>query len=301
MKQSHNYDHSHAHTTKDVSNIKYTFYLNFCFAILEVIIGIFANSIALTSNAIHDFGDAIILLFTFNIEKFSFKQRDEQFTYGYRRFTLVGVILNSFILIGGAIIIIHGALHRIINPEPINEYLLFVFAILGIIVNLIGVYKIAKGNDIVDKVLYKNLLYDAINWIVLLIGSIIILITNFYLIDALLSLIISLIMIISVVKGLKGIFYQLMQAVPQDIELKKIDDIIMVDKNILEYHDLHIWNLDGEDYIATFHLVVKDNLTDEQLMKIKEEVKIRLETCKINHATIEIDTKAQAILNNELQ
>lgn len=301
MKESHNYDHSHCHKhLKDTDNIKTTFYLNLMFAILELVVGLFSNSIALISNSIHDFGDSIILLTTLEIEKFSLKPKDKRFTYGYRRFTLVGALLNTTILLIGSTLIIYGAIKRLINPTEISVGLLFVFSLIGVFINLVGVYKVSKNKNVIGDILKLNLLYDVLSWVVIFIGSIIMYLTNYYIIDSILSLIIAAMILFSVIKGFKGLFSKLMQAVPEDINIEHIMEKILESEDILDCHDLHIWDLDGDDYIATFHIVVKDNLNETELMAIKERIKRKLENCKINHATIEIDTKTQAIYNKEI-
>ncbi len=300
-KDSHNYDHTHEHNNnKSTKNIKITFYLNFAFALIECIVAIFSNSIALFSNSIHDFGDSVILFSTLKLEKISSKGRDKDYTYGYRRFTLIGAILNLFILLVGSIIIIYGVVKRLNNPQEIKENIILFFAIIGIFINIIGVYKVSKDKSIVSKSLKKNLLMDVLSWTILLIGAILINLTGFYFIDSLLSLILAFSMIIAVIKDSKEVFATLMQKVPDDIDIEKIKNFILSNDDVLDVHDLHIWSLDGDDYIATFHIVVADNLVDTKIMYIKEYIKNELEKYKINHTTIEVDTKTQAILNKEV-
>ncbi len=300
-KESHNYDHSHNHfELKDTKAIRYTFYINFLFAIIEFIMAILTNSIALYSNSIHDFGDSVILLSTIFIERFSLKGRSSKYTYGYRRFTLVGAIINSIILLLASIFIIDGAINRLANPEPINSSGIIVIAILGILTNAIGVYKLSKSNSEVNKSLKNNLLADVFNWIALLIAGILIKEFNLITIDAVFSFVIAIIMIISVIKQTKTIFKMLMQAVPSSININEIQTFILSFDKVIDCHDLHIWTLDGEDYIMSFHLVVSNNTTLIEMMDIKEEVKVALEQFHINHTTIEVDNEFQAIKNGEL-
>lgn len=301
LKESHNYDHSHDHfELKDTKAIKYTFFINLTFAIIEFIMAILTNSIALYSNSIHDFGDSIILLSTIFIERFSLQGRSRKYTYGYRRFTLVGAIINSVILLVASVAIIHGAIIRLIHPEPINPSGIIIIAIFGILTNGFGAYKLSQSNSEVNKSLKNNLMGDVFNWIGLLVAGVLIKVFNLLTIDAVISFVIAIGMIVAVLSQTKSIFRMLMQAVPSAIDIDEITDFILSFDKVIDCHDLHIWTLDGEDYIMSFHLVVSNKTTLIEMMDIKEEIKLALEKFHINHTTIEVDNEFQAIKNGEL-
>ncbi len=302
FKESHNYDHSHNHfQIIDTKLIRYTLYINLSFAILELFLALYTNSIALYSNMIHDFGDSIILLSTIFIEQFSFRGRNERYTYGYRRFSLIGAIVNTVILLIGSIVIIDSAINRLMHPEIIKMDILIYVGIIGIFVNLIGVHYLKRSDSPVNRSLKTNLQMDVYNWLTLFIAAIIMSVFNIGAIDAVLSIIIAVIMMISVIKQFKEIFHIIMQSVPQNIDIKEINTIIMSFKGVVDCHDLHIWTLDGEDYITSFHLVVDNKMNIVEIMDLKEEIKLELEKYHLNHTTIEVDNKFQAIKNGELE
>lgn len=300
-KESHNYDHSHGHhDLVDTGTITFTLIINFTFAIIEFISAILTNSVALYSNSIHDFGDSVILLTTLVIEKYSLKPRSKKYTYGYRRFTLVGSILNSLILFGGSIVIILNIINRIKDPEPIEANLIIWVALLGIAVNVAGVLKLRTKKSVVNDALVKNLAADVLNWIALFISAVVILIFNVQILDSLFSIIIAIGMIISVLKQVGTIFNMLMQAVPKEVNLEEILKVINNFDEVLDCHDLHVWTLDGEDHIASFHITVHNDMNLEATITLKEEIKEKLEEYHVNHATIELDTEYHAIVNGEI-
>ncbi len=302
QKNSHNYDHSHEHKDgENLGNIKLTLILNFVFATVELFFGLFANSITLFSNSIHDYGDSIILLTTLIIEKHSYKGRNNKYTYGYRRYSLVGAIINNIILLLAGIFITIEAIKRIMNPEAISSGIVFLVAIFGIAVNIIGYMKLKNNDSEVNKSLKNNLFADILSWTALLISSLIMYYTGFYILDGLMSLFIALNMFYAALKQSKSIFNILMQTVPDTIDLVQIENYILSKRSIIDVHDVHLWTLDGEDFIMSMHLVVNDGVTIEQVMDIKEEIKQSLEEFNINHTTIEVDNLRQAIINGELQ
>ncbi len=301
LKESHNYDHSHEHETgKNLGNILITFWLNFIFATFELIGAILSNSVSLSSNAIHDYGDSIILLSTLFIERQSYKGRSNKYTYGYRRLSLVGAIINNLILLSASLFITYEAIKRIMNPQAISTQVILLIAVLGIIVNTLGYIKVKSNDSELNKSLQNNLYADIFSWLGLLTSSIVMHLTDWFIIDGLISLAIAFGMFYAGIKQFRTIFSILMQKVPNNIDLEKIEQKIMHHPLVENCHDLHVWTLDGEDYIMSLHLVVADEIAMSQVMKIKEEIKLMLELNSINHATIEVDTWTQAVKNGEL-
>lgn len=289
IKQSHNFDHSHKHDSISLKNITFTLFLNLFFAILEMVAFFFTNSMTMYSSAIHDFGDVIILFFSVLIEKISTKPRSEKYTYGYRRFTLIAAIINAVVLLGSSIYIIINAIERLINPEPIAASVVLIMAGIGVIVNIVGIQKLKQDDSVLNRALVLNLKADVYNFIAIIISSSLIIAFNLVIFDAIFAIFIALKMLREVNKEIKTIFAMLMQAIPDDIELKDIEEKIMLYEMVQGIEDLHIWNLDGEDYIMSFNLLVDTKNYDiNEIINCKDEIKISLEEYKINHTTIEI-------------
>ncbi len=300
MNVSHNYEHSHIHDNNSLKPILITFFLNVTFAIIEFIGFMFSGSMILYSSSIHDIGDSATLFATLLIERKANNGRDHKYSYGYRRFTLIGSIINYTILGIGSCFAILESVHKLLHLETFDPYILLYTSILGIIINIIGFKLVNTGNSISNKALAANLFADIANFIAIFISSLLIINFDLYILDPLFSIAFSIYLIVISLKAFKHIFKIVMQAIPEGIDYEHIKQDIMGHEFILDVHDIHIWDLDSEDYIFTAHIVVKDNLLDTELMDMKEHIRKDLEHYKINHSTIEVDTLTHAKYNGEL-
>lgn len=300
MKESHNFDHSHNHGNKNMKYTFITFILNLCFASIELLGFILTGSMILYSSSIHDFGDSFTLFFTMIIEKKANSGRDLKYTYGYRRYSLIGALINYSILFFGSIFAILELLERFGTTNIFNANILIIISLVGISVNIIGFLLVNRDNSLSNKSLAQNLFSDILNFIVIFVSSILIKFFDIYFFDIIFSFLFSIYFISISIKAFFKMFNILMQAIPEDI---KYDDIMQTIQNfsfVKDVHDLHIWNLDSEDYILTVHIVLEDNLSDVDIMTFKEIIRNKLEELNINHSTIEIDNIQSAKDNGEI-
>lgn len=300
MKESHNFDHSHAHTNQNMKAILITFLLNFGFAIIELITFLFTGSMIMYTSSIHDFGDTITLLFTLIIEGKANSGRDNKYTYGYRRYSLIAAIINYSILFFGSIFALLELLERYSNPNTFNPNLLIGISVLGMIINICGFILVKRGSGLSKKSLSENLFSDIVNFAIILFSSLLIKFFNFYFFDIIFSFGFSIYFIIISIKAFREMFEIIMQAIPKEIDYNEILATILEFDFVKDAHDLHIWNLDSEDYILTVHIVLEDNLDDGEIMKFKDLIREKLELKNINHSTIEIDNLTYAVKNGEL-
>ena len=133
---------------KSEKNILIAFLLNLCFSIFEFVGGIFTGSVAIVSDAVHDMGDAISIGVSFFLERKSQKQPDETYTYGYARYSVIGGVVTTLILLFGSIMIIYNATLRIISPAPIDYNGMIIIAIIGTFVNLVAVFFTTGGHSL---------------------------------------------------------------------------------------------------------------------------------------------------------
>lgn len=300
MSNSHNYEHSHTHNNQNLKPILITFILNISFAIIEFIGFMFSGSMILYSSSIHDVGDSATLFATLIIERKANTGRDHKYSYGYRRFTLIGSTINYTILGLGSIFAIIESINKLMNLEPFDPYILLYTSIIGIIINVIGFKLVNTGSSISNRALATNLFADIANFIAIFISSLLIINFDLYILDPLFSIVFSIYLIIMAFKSFRQIFKIVMQAIPDQIDYEQIKNEILSHEFILDVHDIHIWDLDSEDYIFTAHIVIKDNLLDTQIMEMKEHIRMDLEQHSINHSTIEVDTITQAKYNGEI-
>ncbi len=282
----HNHDHSHNHSE---GNVKVAFFLNLNFTIIEIIGGLYTNSLAILSDALHDLGDSLSLGLSWYFQKLSKKGRTKTFSYGYKRFSLLGAIINSIVLVAGSIFILTKAIPELFNPEETNVQGMLYLSILGIVVNGAAVLKLRKGESLNEKVVSLHLLEDVLGWVAVLIGSIVMMLVDAPFIDPLLSVLISLFVLHNVYKNLKKSLLVILQGIPEEVS---IDDIRQKLKNIAEVigvHDCHAWSMDGQYNILTIHLQLDKDYKLSEQGRLKEIVRSKLKDESINHITIEFE------------
>ena len=282
----HNHDHSHNHSE---GNVKVAFFLNLSFTIIEVIGGLYTNSLAILSDALHDLGDSLSLGLSWYFQKLSKKGRTKKFSYGYKRFSLLGAIINSIVLVAGSIFILTKAIPELFNPGETNVQGMLYLAILGIVVNGAAVLKLRKGESLNEKVVSLHLLEDVLGWVAVLIGSIIMMYTDAPFIDPLLSVLISLFVLYNVYKNLRKSMLVILQGIPEEVSLEDIKEKLKDISEITDVHDNHVWSMDGEYNILTIHLQLDQDYKLSEQAKLKEKVRSQLKAESINHITIEFE------------
>ena len=272
-------------------NIFIAFILNLFFSIFELIGGIFTNSVSIISDSVHDFGDAISIFISLLLEKKSRKKSDQDYTFGYLRYSTLGALFTSTILLLGSIFVIYSAIERIINPVEVNYDGMLILAIVGVIVNLIATKITSNTNNLNEKTVSLHMLEDVLGWVCVLIGSIIIKFTNLYIIDPILSLGVAIFILINVIKKYRNIFDILLEKKPSKININEIKKHLLEIEEIQDVHHIHIWTIDGITNYITLHVFVDKNILFKDLENLKKKINIELKEHDINHSTIEFETK----------
>ncbi len=281
--------HQHSHPNHEAQNLKIAFFLNFGFTLLEIVGGLWTNSIAIVADALHDLGDSVSLGLAWFLEGYAQKQEDVAYSYGYRRYSLLGALANTLVLIAGALFVLSEAVPRLLDPQPANAAGMVGFAVVGILVNGAAVLRLKKGESLNTQIVTWHLLEDVLGWVALLIVSIVLLFTNFYILDPILSLLITLYVLYNVIKNLRKTLAIFLQAVPEGINLAKIKQRIRDIDTVQSVHHTHIWSLDGDHHVLTTHVVVADKATKEQILEVKRNVLHQAESKAFSHVTIEIE------------
>ena len=273
-------------------NILLAFILNLSFAIFEFFGGILTNSIAIISDSIHDIGDSISIGISYFLEKKSKQQPDDIYTYGYARYSVIGAVITTCILLIGSSFIIISAIKRIINPVEVNYDGMIIFALIGVITNFIAAYLTSKGESLNQKSVNLHMLEDVLGWLVVLLGSIIIKFTSISIIDPLMSILVSIFILINSLKNFKLIIDIFLEKIPNSISIPDLKKHLLEIKGIKDIHHIHIWSLDGINNYATMHIV-----TTENDCNIKNKIKEELRDHGINHVTIETETTSEKCLD----
>ena len=294
MTDDHKHHHGHGHHHHhhgDVKNIKTAFFLNIFFTIIEIIGGFYTNSIAILSDALHDLGDSLSLGLAWYFQKLSKKSRDRQFSYGYKRFSLLAAIINSIVLVVGSVFILLEAIPRLLNPIQPDAQGMIILAVLGVLFNGAAVLRLTKGDSMNERVAMLHLLEDVFGWVVVLIGSIIMYFFDLPIIDSILSIGISILILFNVVKNLKQSLQIVLQGIPNDVDEKEILTYLNSLDGIANAHDLHIWSMDGQYNVLTTHLVLEKDISIDKLEILKQQIRDELHKKGIEHTTLEFESK----------
>lgn len=289
---SHNHQHNHSST----ENFKVVFLLNIGFTIFEIIGGIFTNSIAIISDALHDLGDSLSIGLAWFLEKYSHKKSNNKFSYGYGRFSLLGALINAIVLIIGSTFVIANAIPRLISPQETNAEGMIIFAIVGVIVNGFAALRLKNEKSMNARVLMLHLLEDVLGWAAILAVAISFLFWPNYILDAILSIIITLYILYNVFVNLKKTVTLFLQATPESIDIDLIDEQLKTIEKVISTHHTHVWSMDGVNHILTTHLIVDKTTTRDEIVKIKLKCKQLFEDLKLSHFTIEVELEDEVCL-----
>ncbi|VXD11013.1 cation diffusion facilitator family transporter [Marinoscillum sp. 108] len=285
------HDHHHAHGDHSTSKIRIAFFINLGFSVIELIGGLYTSSVAILSDALHDLGDSMSLGVSWYFQKVARKGRDKEFSYGYRRFSVLGAVINSLVLVVGSILILTEAIPRLFDPTTPDAQGMIYLAIGGILANGLAAYKLHGGHSLNERAVYLHLLEDVLGWVATLIAALIMLYQDWPIVDSLLAIFISLFILFNVYKNLKKALKIILQGTPEEINPKRIDELLRAIPKVISTHDCHIWSMDGQYHILSIHLVVEKYNELQELSEIKQKAKDLLKKEHIDHATIEFETE----------
>ena len=281
------HSHHHDHSTK---NITVAFWLNTGFALLEVAGGLYTNSVAILSDALHDFGDSLSLGLSWYFQKKSTRKRDPSFSYGYGRFSLLGAFINSFVLVIGSVFILQEAIDRLSHPQTPDATGMLILSVIGILVNGMAMLRLKRGSSLNERVVSLHFLEDVLGWVAVLIGSVVMLFFEVPILDPVLSIAIALYILFNVYKNLRSVFRIVLQGVPENVNETEIRNKVLTVPGVTGVHDLHAWTMDGQFNILTLHVVVGDEITSQKMETIKKDVRHCLQHLHLNHITIETES-----------
>ncbi|PKV76247.1 cation diffusion facilitator family transporter [Pontibacter ramchanderi] len=288
--QHEGHGHHHHHGG---DNIKVAFFLNLSFTVIEVFGGLWINSMAILSDALHDLGDSLSLGLAWYFERLSRKGSDQQFSYGYKRFSLLGAVINSVVLLLGSGIVLWVSVPRLFNPEPVHAPGMIGFAILGVLVNGAAAFRLNKGESLNERVAMLHLLEDVLGWAAVLVGGILLYFFDWPIIDPLLSVLITGFILYNVVRNLRKGLQILLQGTPANISLQEVRRRLELLPEVRSVHDLHLWTLDGLSHVLTLHAVVGNNLNLEEAHEVKQRIRGAMQDAQIDHVTVELEMPGQ--------
>ena len=283
--------HSHSHATAQATtaDLRLAFFLNLGFTIVAGIGGLWTNSVAILSDAVHDLGDSLSLGLAWYLDRYALRERDQRFSYGYRRFSLLGAITTTIALVVGSVFVLVEAVPRLFNPEPTDAAGMVVFALLGVTVNWIAALRLRGRKSFNTRVVAWHLLEDVLGWAAVLIVAVILLFADLPVLDPVLSIVITLFVLYNVVRNFRDATFLFLQAVPEDVDLSDLEQRLAAVDQVCSVHHTHVWSMDGEHHVLTTHVVVDPSTTREGVQTLRADVERLCAEFHFAHTTIEIE------------
>ena len=269
---------------KTEGNILTAFFLNLAFAVFECIGGILTGSVAVLSDAVHDLGDAVSIGTAAFLEIKSRKKADDTYTYGYARFSVLGGLITTVILLAGSVGVIAHAVVRLLHPTPIHYDGMILFAVVGVAVNLTAAYFTRNRDSVNQRAVNLHMLEDVLGWIVVLIGAVVIRFTELTVLDPVLSIVVAAYILMHAIRNLWAVLTPMLERIPEGITVQQVQTAVSAVEGVAEVHHIHLWSLDGIGGYATMHIV-----TEQPSTAVKERVRRALQALGVSHATLELE------------
>ncbi|HEX7014470.1 MAG TPA: cation diffusion facilitator family transporter [Cyclobacteriaceae bacterium] len=284
----HRHGHHSHHHDAGTRNLTTAFWINTLFAAIELVGGFYTNSVAILSDALHDFGDSLSLGLAYIFQRKSLRTRDASYSYGYKRFSLVGAVANAVILIVGSAFIIEESVARLFNPVQPDARGMLAIAVLGLVANGIALIRLRRGHSLNERVVALHFIEDVLGWSAVLIGSIVMMFADVPILDPLLSIGIAVFILYNAYRNLRQSFRIILQGIPENVDMDLVQEKILNVPGVTGVHDLHTWSMDGQYNIMTVHVTVREADFSES-NAIKKEIRKRLGNMNIQHLTIETE------------
>ena len=281
--------HSHDHSPEATGDLRLAFLLNLGFTLVAAVGGVWTNSVAILSDAVHDFGDSLSLGLAWYLDRYSRRERDHRFSYGYRRFSLLGAVTTTAALVVGSAFVLTEAIPRLLEPEPTDALGMIGFAVLGVAVNGIAALRLRDRKSLNARVVSWHLMEDVLGWGAVLVVAITLLFVDLPILDPALSIVITVFILYNVVRNLRDTTVLFLQGVPDDVDLEAIERGLAALDHVQSTHHTQVWSMDGAHHVLTTHLVVDAETSKDEVLSLREQVRGLCEDHDFAHTTVEIE------------
>lgn len=286
--------HSHDHSSE--GNLKVAFFLNLGFTLLEIIGGLWTNSIAVLTDAVHDAGDTASLGIAWYFERISGRDHTERHTYGFRRYRLLGGLVTGGFLMAGLGFVLWHSVARLLDPQSVNAHGMIALAIVGIVFNGAAVLRLRRGDSLTEKIVSWHLLEDVLGWIAVLVGAGIMAVFDLPIIDPILSILIAIFVLWNVGRNLREVARVFLQVTPESFDLKVFENSVKEIPSVVGTHHTHVWSLDGESHVFSTHVVMVSKADRTEICEVKRRINKWLDPHEFSHITIEIELAGEPCL-----
>lgn len=269
---------------------KYTvwlaFFLNLSYATIEFIAGGVFGSSAVFADSVHDLGDAIAIGLSAFLETISNREEDSHYTLGYKRFSLLGALITAVILMTGSALVILENIRKLFHPQPINDEGILWLGIIAVTINVLASLVVRKGKTKNESILSLHFLEDTLGWIAVILMAIVLRFTDWYILDPLLSLVISFFILSKAIPRFWSTLKIFLDAVPEGVDIQQVKSDLEQLEHVASINQLNLWTMDGLEKNAIVHVCVKEI---EQMELCKESIRSILKDCGFQNITIEVD------------
>ena len=262
------------------------FFLNLSYAIIEFIAGGVFGSSAVLADSVHDLGDAIAIGVSAVLETISNREEDSQYTLGYKRFSLLGALVTAVILMTGSVLVILENITKLFHPQPVNDEGILWLGIIAVSINVLASLVVRKGKTKNESILSLHFLEDTLGWLAVILMAIVLRFTDWYILDPLLSLVISIFILSKAIPRFWSTLKIFLDAVPEGVDIKQVKSDLEQLDHVASLNQLNLWTMDGLEKNAIVHVCLKEI---EQMEVCKESIRSILKDCGFQNITIEVD------------
>ena len=268
------------------TSIWLAFFLNLSYAIVEFIAGGIFGSSAVLADSVHDLGDALAIGISALLETISNREEDRQYTLGYKRFSLLGAMLTAVILMIGSVLVILENITKIVHPQPVNEEGILWLGIIAVAINVLASLVVRKGKTKNESILSLHFLEDTLGWLAVILMAIILRFTDWYILDPLLSLVISIFILSKAIPRFWSALKIFLDAVPEGVETSDLEKDLEALANVKSVNQLNLWTMDGLEKNAIVHVCLEEI---EHIEYCKESIRNLLKDYGFQNVTVEVD------------
>lgn len=292
--------HQHHHETPDLKKLNTAFIvgivLNLLFVAVEIVAGLLNNSLALLTDAGHNVSDIGSLLISLIAIRLAARKTTENFTYGYKKATVLASLTNAVILLAVVIVIVIEAVKRFRSPVEVPGMTVAAVALIGIVINALTalLFFKDKDKDLNVKGAFLHLFADALVSAAVVVGGLLMHFTGIALIDPVLSILVAIVIFYSSFGLLKDSLKLSLDAVPENVDINSIRSKILNTAGVKDLHHLHVWALSTTQNAMTVHVVVADTMKGTEVAELKNRLRQEMENMNIGHLTLEIEQESHA-------
>jgi cobalt-zinc-cadmium efflux system protein len=304
------HSHAHSHHPATANVLRWSVGATVVFVALEVFAGIKAHSLALVSDAGHNFTDALALLLAWIANYLETKPANEFKTYGYQRAGVLSAFVNALTLVALSVWIFYESIERLRQPLPVNQNVMIAVAAVGLVLNggIMWALRVARRKDINVRAAFVHMLGDALGSIAIIAGAVAIAYTGWVQVDPLLSMLIGALIVWTAWDIIHESLNILLEGLPRGLRLNDVIGVMRAVEGVMDVHDLHIWSLGSSTHALSCHVLIEDvppSSSDAILRRLNgmlaERFHIAHTTVQFEHCSCEVSETGCIVIPVETQ